>query len=494
MREIMEELLKKHGHSDFYPVQRKFIEHVEKQGYQRNFIISAPTTSGKTLIAEALIEKLARSTRNALILYVAPTISLLNEKKKDFQRKLSPNIKICRSLREVDLNRPNLLLLTPEVLFETLKSDPASLAQVSLAIIDEIHLLASRSRGLELDITLTFLKGIFPELQFVLMSATIAFGKQMVEWLDADIIEDRSRTAKLDIEIRISKRTRIEDILEIAENAIKEQKIVAIFRRTKPDVHSLARALLQCGVIPEISDEVKQKIRNGLDRLKIDNKSHIDYELEEFYLKGIGIHHADIRSKYKDFCEAMVTRGYIPIVICTTTLGLGINLPIDIAVISEPRLGQNSMTPSTFIQISGRAGRSGFSRYGKSIMFVSKQREQEYWEEVRDGKVPLDLPVSIRNRKPREITEYVLRLVNTEFFKTWDNIKELESNLFSTFVSGNHRKIKIDVPSYSPGLSSKVSRSLNNDVFDVIGNQLFDYNLVTETEKGLQLTDLGRLA
>ncbi|MFW9996770.1 MAG: DEAD/DEAH box helicase, partial [Candidatus Odinarchaeota archaeon] len=174
MREIMNEILKKHGYRDFYPVQEKFIGYVEKHGYEKNIIVSAPTTSGKTLIAEAMIEKTARSMRNPLILYVAPMVSLLDEKTEDFQKKLSPDIKICRSSRELDLNRPNVLILTPEALFDILKSEPTSLAQATLAVIDEVHLLASKNRGLELDITLTFLKDFLPELQFVLMSATIA--------------------------------------------------------------------------------------------------------------------------------------------------------------------------------------------------------------------------------------------------------------------------------------------------------------------------------
>ncbi|MFW9996771.1 MAG: RNA-binding domain-containing protein, partial [Candidatus Odinarchaeota archaeon] len=318
--------------------------------------------------------------------------------------------------------------------------------------------------------------------------------KQMVEWLDADIIEDRSRAVDLNIDVRIPKRSRKLDILEIVASANKKKQIIAIFRRTKLDVHSLAKALLQSGTVPEISDIAKQEIKNGLKDLKIDNKSRIDYELEEFYLKGIGIHHADIHGKYKAFCEKMVKDKHIPIIICTTTLGLGVNLPIDIAVISEPRLGQDSMTPSTFIQIAGRAGRSGLSKSGESVIFVSKERDKEYWEGVRDEKVPLDLPVSIRERKPREITEHILRLVDTGFFKTWDNIKELERNLFSTYVSDNKKRTKINVPSYSPGLFSKVSRSQNTDVFDAIGNQLFKYKLVTETENNLLLTGLGRLA
>ena len=102
-------------------------------------------------------------------------ISLLNEKYADFSSSLPTNIKITRNITGMDPSRPNLFLLTPEYLFEIIKTNIEELGTPSLVIIDEMHLITDKTRGFGLDISMTLLKVIFSELQFLVMSATMDF-------------------------------------------------------------------------------------------------------------------------------------------------------------------------------------------------------------------------------------------------------------------------------------------------------------------------------
>ena len=64
-------------------------------------------------------------------------------------------------------------------------------------IIDEIHLLNDPGRGPTLEILITMLKNLLPELHLIALSATIGNPRELAEWLDAKLVEDTWRPVEL---------------------------------------------------------------------------------------------------------------------------------------------------------------------------------------------------------------------------------------------------------------------------------------------------------
>ena len=63
--------------------------------------------------------------------------------------------------------------------------------------MDEIHLLNDVTRGPTLEVLLTTLRKILPEVQIIGLSATIGNPKELSDWLDAKLVVDTWRPVQL---------------------------------------------------------------------------------------------------------------------------------------------------------------------------------------------------------------------------------------------------------------------------------------------------------
>ncbi|MDD3176026.1 MAG: ATP-dependent DNA helicase, partial [Candidatus Nanoarchaeia archaeon] len=61
-----------------------------------------------------------------------------------------------------------------------------------------IHLLNDTSRGPTLEILITLMRHMLPELQIIGLSATIGNSSELASWLEAELVEDSWRPVRLD--------------------------------------------------------------------------------------------------------------------------------------------------------------------------------------------------------------------------------------------------------------------------------------------------------
>ncbi|MEM2874300.1 MAG: DEAD/DEAH box helicase, partial [Candidatus Nanoarchaeia archaeon] len=167
-----------------------------------SFVISSPTASGKTLIAELFMIKAILEKRCKAI-YVVPLRALANEKYLQFKEKYSGlGIKVAISTGDFDsvdmwLADYNLIILTSEKVDSLLRHKAPFLQQVGVAVIDECHLITDVSRGPTLEIAITRLRKLNPKMLFLLLSATIANANELAGWLNAKVIKSDFRPVKL---------------------------------------------------------------------------------------------------------------------------------------------------------------------------------------------------------------------------------------------------------------------------------------------------------
>lgn len=193
------DVLKQEGITEFRPAQQKALDAGLLDN--KSLLICTPTASGKTLIAELAAMKHIIGGKGKTI-YIVPLIALANEKYKEFTRKYSHLCKVALSIGDMDSADPylteyDLIICTAEKLDSLIRHHSPWLSFVSLAIVDEIHLLNDVSRGPTLEILLTVLQKLLKNIQLIGLSATIGNPKELAEWLNADLVQDNWRPVPL---------------------------------------------------------------------------------------------------------------------------------------------------------------------------------------------------------------------------------------------------------------------------------------------------------
>jgi helicase len=195
----IQEVLEKEKIKELRPCQEKAINAGVLEG--KSVLVCTPTASGKTLIAELAGSKNILEGKGKVI-YIVPLVALASEKYKEFKRKYEHLFKIALSIGDFDssdhyLMDYDFIICTAEKLDSLIRHHAPWLKFVSLVVIDEIHLLNDVSRGPTLEIIITVMKKVLPQVQLIALSATIGNPKELAEWLGAELVTDNWRPVPL---------------------------------------------------------------------------------------------------------------------------------------------------------------------------------------------------------------------------------------------------------------------------------------------------------
>jgi replicative superfamily II helicase len=371
-----------------------------------NVVVSAPTASGKTAIAEVAICETLREGGTAL--FLAPMRALTNEKESEWERFEQLGYSVYVVTGERDLNprqaeRADVLVMTPE------KADSASrkhdtsrydfITDVDCCIIDEVHLLDSEKRGSVLEVTVSRLRRLCAP-RIVALSATMTNIEDVAEWLDAPeattfAFGEEYRPVPLDADVATyrhgdnafaDKYRRLYRAIDVAEPHLREDGQALVFVSSRQDTVQAAKKARD-----ELTErDIPMGARGDYD-FHTDAAELDDDTLRQSVLDGVGFHHAGLSKADKSLVEEWFKAGHIELLFSTSTLAWGVNLPARCVVIRDTKLhdpleGEVDMSPLDLLQMLGRAGRPGYDDRGYARVVCDRSEADKYRRLLRDGK------------------------------------------------------------------------------------------------------------
>ncbi len=397
-------VLARAGYDILYPPQEEAIQAGALD--EKNIVLASPTASGKTLIAELVILKSVLE-RGGKALYLTPLRALASEKYEDFQKytaiEKEPGRRVRVAITSGDYDSSDLYLANFDIIISTnekadslLRHRSPWIADVSVVVADEIHLITEADRGPTLEVVLTRLLKLNPDIQVLALSATIKNATEIAEWLKANPITTEWRPVPLregihyDGEIqfkdgssRFVSKTVPNPVFDIALDVVREGGQVLIFaetRRSAVDIGKKAAALLRRYLTkPERRglETVAQRILSAGERTRLGEV------LAEQALNSVAFHHAGLTGAHRKIIEDAFRAGRLKILSATPTLAAGVNLPARTVIISsyeryEPGYGRYPISVLEYKQFCGRAGRPKYDKYGEAILLARTDDEQDY--------------------------------------------------------------------------------------------------------------------
>ena len=372
----------------------------------RNIVVSAPTASGKTAIAEAAICRTLDAGGTAL--FLAPLRALTNEKEREWARfeELGYSVYVVTGERDLSphqAERADVLVMTPE------KADSATrkhdspryefITDIDCCIIDEVHLLDADGRGSVLEVTISRLRRLC-EPRVIALSATMRNVEDVAAWLDAPeettfSFDDGYRPVPLEADVAIysqgenafaDKYRRLYRALDLAEPHIRDDGQALVFVASRQDTVQAAE---------KARDELTERdipvgVRGDYDAHQ-DADAFENDTLRKSVIDGVGFHHAGLSRADKNRVEEWFRDGRLDVLFSTSTLAWGVNLPARCVVIRDTRRhdpleGETEMSPLDVLQMLGRAGRPGYDDRGYAWVVCDGSSAKRYKDLLTEGK------------------------------------------------------------------------------------------------------------
>lgn len=112
------------------------------------------------------------------------------------------------------------------------------------------------------------------------------------------------------------------------------------------------------------------------------SKQSHEYRLLE---RGIVVHHGKMPGLMARLLIQVVQERIVHLVLATSTLSEGVNLPIETVIIPSILRKGNKISPREFSNLIGRAGRPGIGTEGRSLVLLEndQDRKREEVDEIR---------------------------------------------------------------------------------------------------------------
>jgi len=323
----------------------------------QSVVVSAPTGSGKTLIADYIINKYVE--KGIKVIYTAPIKALSNQKYRDFCKDYGED-KIGLLTGDVVKNPgAPILIMTTEIYRNMALSNDPIMEKLSYVIFDEIHYINDIERGYVWEESIIFST---EKVRFLCLSATIPNSEEFAAWIQAIkkhqviVVINTKRPVPLekkffDIDLGI---TNLKDIAELADipdykyikgrqrarrprvkapnhvdlvRQIKDKVPCLFFSFSRKKCQEFSLELLRHNLFhvrPEIMSYVRKMLEHGPKEIRQLESTKI---LMRTLPQGIAFHHAGLIPLMKEIVEELFGKGLLNVLYTTETFAVGINMP-----------------------------------------------------------------------------------------------------------------------------------------------------------------------
>lgn len=307
--QLVIEKFRKEGFTFLTPIQHKALPVISRKV---NCLLVAPTGSGKTEAAVLPVFTMLASQKSQAkmikALYITPLRALNNDVLRRVVRYAeSEGLRVeirhgdttVAARKKIVENPPDVLITTPESLAVILTSEKmlAALTGLQFVIVDEVHELVANERGSHLSLSLERLQAASAQnVARIGLSATVGNLKQAAQFVsgtgrrNAVLVDTASRG--YDIDVRFVKGS-LNNVANFIIEYVKSNKIegsILLFTNTRDEAEYL-------GTIMKNQGEIK-----------------------------VDVHHGSLSKEMREETEHTLRSGEAGIVVCTSSLELGLDI------------------------------------------------------------------------------------------------------------------------------------------------------------------------
>lgn len=388
-------------------------------------IVQLPTGVGKTKSIELVIRSSFASNRATTAIIVAPLRALCNEIANDMISAFGDEALVNQfsDVLEDDFSleifldlKPKVLICTPEKLSYIIHHQTDFLDAIGLYIFDEGHMFDDGSRGAVYELLISEIREhISTEDQVLILSAVLSNAEQIQKWLfgeggvlaaDPNIkatpktVGFASKTTDIhyysedstqedfyvprSIEVvPLQKRPKerkqryfpeLADAKDIAiyyANKLCKNGGTAIFANRTSTVQTIINRIIELKDRRYELSEIKRS-SNAEEMNRLAQLMSVYYGIQHPYTSachlGVVPHYSNLPNGLRLAVEYAFREKDLRLVVCTSTLAQGVNIPIKYLFMTSFMVARNSMQIRSFQNLMGRTARSGMYTEGSVIV------------------------------------------------------------------------------------------------------------------------------
>lgn len=404
---------------EMLPPQRRALREEGLLGSsRRSVVVSLPTSSGKTLIAQFRILQALNQfdQERGWVAYLAPTRALVKQIAVRLRRDFGPIGVVVEQVSpalEIDgFEAAMLAEQAPDLQFRVLLTTPEKLdlmlrsgweekigRPLTLVVVDEAHNLALSGRGIKLELLLATINRDCRYAQFLLLTPFIENAKEIAAWLDREsnqcigleidwrpndrmiaLAENVKGSKKGDFQVKLHPIHTTRETLTVPEDLLlSEHRPLGLSWSDAKSKAALAAAtahqLRARGPVIVLVGKVAHCLSLAEQFQSLENrrqpspevqvvKSFLAHELgESFPLVQlldyrVGVHNAGMSDETRALVEWLFEAGHLDVVVATTTIAQGVNFPVAGVVMAAHQYPYGKdMPPADFWNLAGRVGR-----------------------------------------------------------------------------------------------------------------------------------------
>lgn len=387
----------------------------------RSVLVSLPTSSGKTMIAQfRMLQALNQfDAERGWIAYLAPTRALVKQTmvrmRRDFRplditvESVSPALEVdgveAAMLTDEESSRQfRVLVTTPEKLDLMIRGgwEQEIGRPLTLVVVDEAHNLGSggsSGRGIKLELLLAMINRECRHAQFLLLTPFIGNAEQVARWLAPEsyknvelaldwapndrviaIAQPEKAEGPGAFRVKLSTLHTSKETLAIPEDLRLQQVRPLGLSWSKAKAQgalaaATAQQLRHRGTVIILANQPRntwplaaffkdaERSADPAPEIKtaqrfLANELGEEFPLIELLSYGIGVHHAGMPDEARALVEWLTESGRLDVLVATTTIAQGVNFPVSGVVMASHQYPYGQdMRPEDFWNVAGRAGR-----------------------------------------------------------------------------------------------------------------------------------------